>query len=70
MVLPGETGHIGHTCPDCKMLLKAQVLHSNAGYYIGTACNCGPYSRETEYMTKEEATLVLKNEQMFNIYRR
>jgi len=36
-------------CPDCKKVLKLEVLRSNAGYYIGTQCNCGPYSRNSDY---------------------
>ena len=30
------------------------------GYYIGTSCNCGPYSRESEYFkTRAEAQAAL-----------
>lgn len=47
MALPGETGHIGTVCPDCKQTLVAKVLPSGAGWYIGTRCECGPYSRES-----------------------
>ena len=36
-------------CKDCGKRLKLEVLHSNAGYYIGTRCNCGPYSRDSGY---------------------
>lgn len=36
--------------------LELQVLRSAAGYYLGYFCpQCGPYSRETGYMTKEQA---------------
>jgi len=51
MVLPGETIATGASdqCPDCKLKLVLQVLHSPAGYYIGTWCHCGPYSRESGY---------------------
>ena len=37
-------------CIDCGKELPLQVLHSNAGYYIGTFCSCcGPYSRDSCY---------------------
>jgi hypothetical protein len=29
--------------------LQSRVLMSGAGYYIGTECDCGPYSRESGY---------------------
>lgn len=52
MALPGETLSTGApmTCPDCgKDVSLLRVLHSAAGYYIGTRCDCGPYSRESGY---------------------
>jgi len=52
MALPGETLANGAPCicEDCGMdLTKLQVCHSAAGYYIGTWCHCGPYSRESNY---------------------
>ena len=55
MALPGETGHIGSTCEDCGIHLEAKVLRSGAGYYIGTFCDCGPYSRESGYYPSREA---------------
>jgi len=50
-MLPRETIHLGANpnCPDCHKLLENKVLKSNAGYYIGTECCCGPYSRESHY---------------------
>jgi len=36
-------------CEDCGMILVNQVMRSAAGWYIGTACDCGPYSRESGY---------------------
>lgn len=55
-MLPGETVASGapSTCPDCKKSLKEEVLYSMAGYYIGTFCDCGPYSRESGYFRKKE----------------
>ena len=50
-MIEGETIASGapSTCPDCGVDLVLKVLHSGAGHYIGTACNCGPYSRESGY---------------------
>jgi len=55
--LKGETIATGAPtkCGDCGHALKLEVIHSNAGcyigteYYIGTECYCGPYSRESGY---------------------
>jgi len=63
-MIPGETIVTGalNTCPDCHEILKPRVLHSDAGYYIGTQCKCGPYSRESDYYRKrEDAERDLKN---------
>jgi hypothetical protein len=61
---PGETILSGapSTCPDCNVKVELMVCHSNAGYYIGTMCSCGPYSRESEdyYPTCAEAEEALK----------
>lgn len=60
MVMPGEIGHIGKVCEDCEVKLEADVHMSGAGYYIGTVCNCGPYSRESGYYsTRKEASAAL-----------
>lgn len=61
--MKGETIATGapSTCPECKKELKNEVLRSAAGYYIGTRCNCGPYSRESGYYpTREKAEEALK----------
>lgn len=62
MVLPMETIGTGapDVCPDCGTRLVPKVLKSNA-WYIGTECECGPYSRESGYFkTREEAEAALK----------
>lgn len=59
----GETIHSGASeiCKECGMKLELQVLYSPAGYYIGTQCNCGPYSRESHYYkSKQQAEFDLK----------
>jgi hypothetical protein len=65
MVLQCETIATGapKTCPVCKVALNLKVLMSGAGYYIGTECNCGPYSRESllYYMSREDAQRALDN---------
>lgn len=61
MALPGEINRENSTCPDCGQVLFLQVLQSAAGYYIGTFCDCGPYSRESDYFyTQESAEAELK----------
>ena len=58
MALPGEImgGKMEVTCSECGRKLPLEVLYSGAGYYLGYMCpECGPYSRETSYMTKAEA---------------
>jgi hypothetical protein len=57
-MLPGETILSGATplCPDCQSGLTLQVLMSGAGYYVGTQCCGGPYTRETGYFhSRKEA---------------
>lgn len=44
-----------HVCPDCKKALMDQVCRSAAGFYIGTMCYCGPYTRESGYYPSQEA---------------
>ncbi len=56
-MLPGESILSGapDTCSDCKKRLEPKVMRSPAGYYIGTSCDCGPYSRESDYFKDREA---------------
>jgi hypothetical protein len=56
-MLPGETLATGalDTCPDCGVKVELGVYRSAAGYYIGTWCHCGPYSRESGYYPTREA---------------
>ena len=51
MTLPRETLATGapDTCSDCKKKMSLEVLCSAAGFYVGTHCNCGPYTRESGY---------------------
>lgn len=50
-MLPGETISSGASriCPECKVTTVQGVHQSGAGFYVGTYCECGPYSRESEY---------------------
>lgn len=56
-MLPGETILSGADlhCPECGKLLKFEVLCSAAGFYVGTECCCGPYSRESIYFRTRKA---------------
>ena len=57
-MLSGQcVGLNGAKC-DCGAELELKVCKSAAGHYLGYICpNCGPYSRETGYMTEEDAEL-------------
>lgn len=50
-MLPGETILSGAStkCQECGVVVTPQICRSNAGWYIGTMCNCGPYTRESHY---------------------
>ena len=49
-------------CNECGCLLMIQVMRSNAGHYIGTGCDCGPYSRESHYYEhREQAEMEFKD---------
>ena len=56
MTLPGETLATGAapTCNDCGATPELQVCSTPAGYYVGTLCGCGPYSRESGYYSTFE----------------
>ena len=63
-MLPVETIASGapSTCARCFKEVESEVLCSAAGYYIGTICACGPYSRESGYYrTEEDALRALNN---------
>lgn len=63
MTLPGETIGTGASprCPDCGVMPHLDVYSSMAGYYVGTYCDCGPYSRESGYFrTFDEADRALQ----------
>lgn len=65
MTLRGETLATGApaTCDDCGVEVALAVHQSAAGYYVGTWCNCGPYSRESSYYaTRDEAERALFEE--------
>lgn len=55
-MLEGETIRSGapNPCPDCGVTMTLEVHHSAAGYYVGTWCDCGPYSRESGYFRTHE----------------
>ncbi len=63
-MIAGETIATGaaDTCEDCGVKPELQVCHSMAGYYVGTYCDCGPYSRESDYYkTREQAQAALES---------
>ena len=65
-MMPGETLKTGAApiCPDCNTDVRPSldVKRSGAGFYIGTTCNCGPYSRESDYyLSRRIAELALES---------
>lgn len=44
---------VGSHCHTCNSNLVPRVMYSRAGYYVGTACKCGPFSRESDYYNTE-----------------
>lgn len=56
-------------CEDCAQSLETRVCMSAAGYYLGSWCNCGPYSRESGYFgSKQEAEVCLREwEEMLRV---
>ena len=55
-MIEGETLASGasEVCMECGECVKLGVYLSGAGFYIGTRCLCGPYSRESGYYRAEE----------------
>ena len=65
-MIPGETILSGapSTCRTCGVKLVLKPCRSGAGWYLGTACFCGPYSRESVYFkTEEEAKEALASDE-------
>lgn len=65
-MLDGETIKSGaaKVCDECHVdvLTRLGVLRSGAGYYVGTTCECGPYSRESGYYgTRAQAEAALSS---------
>ena len=56
MAFPGETLHLGADpiYPCCKHRARMGVYHSGAGWYIGSYCGCGPYTRESMHYWHDE----------------
>ena len=66
MALPRETIGKGASPfgEDCRDFVTWGVCKSAAGWYIGTSCKCGPYSRESVeyYPTIDRAEVALRND--------
>jgi len=67
MTIPGETIATGaaRTCSECGVTPELNVYFTPAGYYIGTYCDCGPYSRESEYYKSRKEALDALEENSF-----
>ena len=61
MTLGGATSKVGGAVCSCGRRLALQVCESAAGHYLGYWCDeCGPWSRESGYMTQEIAAQLLE----------
>lgn len=60
-MMQGETmmTGAGKVCRDCNEIPLWGVYRSAAGYYVGTYCGCGPYSRESDYFSNDIAAKAL-----------
>lgn len=56
MAMDGETLASGgeKVCQECGTTPVLGVHRSAAGHYVGTYCECGPYSRESGYYASRE----------------
>lgn len=56
MTIEGETLETGApcVCANCGARVVLGVWRSAAGYYVGTRCSCGPYTRESGYYRTED----------------
>lgn len=71
MAMVGETIVTGAepTCSDCGITPKLGVYRSGGGWYVGTFCNCGPYSRESGYYaTQKQAQIALESGEFGRVY--
>lgn len=62
MTIPGETiaTSAAPRCEDCGTMPRIDVYRSAVGFYVGTYCACGPYSRGSGYYrTRAEAQTAL-----------
>ena len=55
-MFPGETIATGAatTCDQCGESPTIGVYSSGGGHYVGTWCQCGPYTRESAYYPTRE----------------
>lgn len=55
-MIPGESLCSGASdvCDRCRRVVTLAPLSSAAGWYLGTVCDCGPYSRESIYYPSRE----------------
>lgn len=64
----GETLATGaaETCDECHTTPELDVHTSPAGYYVGTYCKCGPYSRESGYYRTRDLAQTALDKGLFN----
>lgn len=65
-MLPGETLQNGaeEICSLCGCIAEVKPMSSAAGWYLGSACGCGPYTRESVYYPSRERLDIAIREDM------
>lgn len=50
----GSKTLVDRPCPTCGGMPRVGVYRSGHGYYVGSWCRCGPYSRDSGYYPSRE----------------
>lgn len=55
-MLPGEClmADAPSVCPNCQQVPRTSIHREDRGSWVQTWCDCGPYSRETDYLPSHE----------------
>jgi hypothetical protein len=61
-LMKAEREKVGSRCVICDVKLVPRIMSAYSGFYVGTSCKCGPFSRESSYYSfRSEAQAVLDN---------
>ena len=54
----GTNTSVDRPCPTCGGIPQVAVYRSGKGFYVGSWCRCGPYSRQSGYYSNRESAEV------------